>query len=89
VGAWVTGGDGTGAWRMMWRDHQKTLSPNAGWTMAAMAGALGVELEKPGVYRLGNGELPTAEAIDRAIRVLLGASGLAVVASLAITVLKR
>jgi cobalamin biosynthesis protein CobD/CbiB len=38
--------------------------------MAAMAGALGVTLEKPGAYRLGAGPLPDAEAIDRACRVL-------------------
>lgn len=89
LGALVVGEAAGNAWRTMWRDHGRTASPNAGWTMAAMAGALGVELEKPGVYRLGNGDLPTAEAIDRAIRVMLGAGGLAVVASLAITILKR
>ena len=44
----------TGAWRIMWRDHARTASPNAGWTMSAMAGALGVALEKPGYYRLGD-----------------------------------
>lgn len=33
--------------------HARTESPNAGWTMAALAGALGVELEKVGHYRLG------------------------------------
>ncbi|MGI8915925.1 MAG: adenosylcobinamide-phosphate synthase CbiB [Chloroflexota bacterium] len=40
-------------WRMARRDHQQTASPNAGWPMSAMAGALGVELEKIGNYRLG------------------------------------
>jgi adenosylcobinamide-phosphate synthase len=42
------------AWRIMWRDHARTESPNAGWTMSGMAGALGVELEKVGHYRLGD-----------------------------------
>ncbi len=42
------------AWRIMGRDHARTASPNAGWTMSAMAGALGVELEKPGHYKLGD-----------------------------------
>ena len=32
----------------------RTESPNAGWTMAAMAGGLGVTLEKIGHYRLGD-----------------------------------
>lgn len=35
------------------RDHKKTESTNAGWPMSAMAGALGVMLEKPGNYALG------------------------------------
>ncbi|MBC8282005.1 MAG: cobalamin biosynthesis protein CobD [Chloroflexi bacterium] len=34
------------AWSIMWRHHGRTQSPNAGWTMAGMAGALGVQLEK-------------------------------------------
>lgn len=37
------------AWRIALRDHSKTASPNAGWTMAAMAGALKVQLEKAGI----------------------------------------
>jgi len=46
------------AWRIMWRDHARTESPNAGWTMSGMAGALGVELEKVGHYRLGDATRP-------------------------------
>lgn len=34
------------AWSIMWRHHSRTQSPNAGWTMAGMAGALGVQLQK-------------------------------------------
>lgn len=41
------------AWRIMVRDHSKTVSPNAGWPMSAAAGALGVLLEKAGHYKLG------------------------------------
>ena len=50
-----------GAWRIMWRDHGRTQSPNAGWTMSGMAGALGVQLQKvdPDVgYRLGDPDRP-------------------------------
>ena len=45
----------------MWRDHGRTQSPNAGWTMSGMAGALGVQLQKmdPDVgYRLGDPDRP-------------------------------
>ena len=35
------------------RDHDKTASPNSGWSMAATAGSLGVQLEKKGHYILG------------------------------------
>ena len=40
------------------RDAGRTASPNAGWPMAALAGALGVELEKVGHYRLGDAGRP-------------------------------
>lgn len=41
------------AFRIAVRDHAKTPSRNHGWPMAAMAGALRVQLEKPGQYVLG------------------------------------
>ena len=60
-----------GALRIMWRDSSQTASPNAGIPMSAMAGALGVELEKVNHYQLGKG-LPGASANDivRARRIL-------------------
>ncbi|HET6332274.1 MAG TPA: adenosylcobinamide-phosphate synthase CbiB [Polyangiales bacterium] len=50
------------------RDHARTASPNAGHPMAMAAGLLGVKLDKPGHYALGDG-LPAAtpEDIPRAI----------------------
>jgi adenosylcobinamide-phosphate synthase len=58
------------AWRVMSRQHGRTSSPNAGWTMAAAAGALGVVLEKQGNYRLEGGrQLPAAGDIGRALRL--------------------
>jgi adenosylcobinamide-phosphate synthase len=45
--------DAKNAWRIAYRDHRKTPSRNHGWPMAAMAGALRVQLEKPGQYILG------------------------------------
>jgi adenosylcobinamide-phosphate synthase len=45
--------------------------------MAAMAGALGVQLEKVGCYRLGDGSAVVGAAeIDRAVRILYVASAL-------------
>jgi adenosylcobinamide-phosphate synthase len=49
----LAGGSARGAWRVAWRDHSRTESPNAGWTMAAMAGALDARLEKEEHYALG------------------------------------
>lgn len=88
VGALIAGERAAAAWRTMWRDHARTASPNAGWAMAAMAGALGVALEKPGAYRLGDGPLPTAEAIHRAVSVMTSASGLFTAASLCAVLLR-
>ena len=43
------------AFRLVFSEGHSTSSPNAGLTMAAMAGALGVTLEKSGHYLLGSG----------------------------------
>ncbi len=54
---------------LMRREHALTASPNAGWTMSAMAGLLGVELVKPGYYRLGAGQrVPEATDVLAAVR---------------------
>ena len=70
TGSLVLPGQGAGrAWRIMWRDHGRTASPNAGWTMSGMAGALGVELEKEGHYRLGDSTRPLEpQDITRAVQ---------------------
>jgi adenosylcobinamide-phosphate synthase len=41
---------GGGGWRTMARDARSHASPNAGWTEAAMAGALGLRLAGPIAY---------------------------------------
>src|SRR5262249_33430479 len=46
ISAPLAGGDATAAWHVLRRDHRRTASPNAGWPMSAMAGALAVRLEK-------------------------------------------
>ena len=65
-----------GAIETMRRDHPLTASPNAGWPMSAAAGALGVWLEKPGHYRLGDGRAPEASDIRAVGRLVLAAIGL-------------
>jgi adenosylcobinamide-phosphate synthase len=68
--AWLAREDAPNAWRTMWRQHRRTASPNAGWAMCAMAGALNVTLEKVGRYRLEGGAAPlSADTIQRAGRV--------------------
>jgi adenosylcobinamide-phosphate synthase len=70
-------------WVTLRRDRARTASPNAGWTMAAMAGALGVTLEKPGAYRLGSGgRAPCAADVTRSVRVVAAAAVLVTAALL-------
>jgi adenosylcobinamide-phosphate synthase len=46
------GANPAGGVRVLLRDRALTSSPNAGWTMSAMAGALGRRLTKRGAYTL-------------------------------------
>jgi adenosylcobinamide-phosphate synthase len=72
LAAMVCKKDAASAWHIMFRDHGKTASPNGGWTMGAMAGALGVSLEKPGHYRLGDGLKSLLPAtVDGSLRVVV------------------
>lgn len=73
----LTGADARGGLRVLVRDRVRTESPNAGWPMAAMAGLLGVVLEKPGHYRLGDGADATAGSIRAGWRIVAVAAGLA------------
>ncbi len=78
VAAAVCGADAHQAWQVMQRDHALTASPNAGYPMAAIAGALGVRLEKQGHYCLNeDGRYPTAADLRRAGRIVGVALGLA------------
>ena len=71
-------------WRIARDGRRLTASPNAGWTIGAMSGLLGVALEKPGHYRIG-GELPEPGAADigRAIGLAyaVAAAGIALAAA--------
>lgn len=86
LGAMVGARDWRGAVAIAWRDHRKTASPNAGWPMSALAGALGVQLEKLDHYRLGDATRPVAPADIAVARRIITCGltlGLATLASLA------
>jgi adenosylcobinamide-phosphate synthase len=72
--------EGRGAITTALAQHGRTESPNAGWPMAAMAGALGVELEKVGHYRLGVDQVRLEPStIRRAVRIArVAAAGAAI-----------
>ncbi len=68
------------ALRTCLRDHALPASPNSGFPMAMVAGALSCRLEKPGSYLLGaEYPAPTGEHIRHANRVVLVATFLLVV----------
>jgi adenosylcobinamide-phosphate synthase len=83
------GGNGRVAWSTLVRDRRATASPNAGWTMSAVAGALGVTLEKHAAYRLGSGRSPTVQDIQRSVVLVAGAAALLTVVLLVLAVLVR
>jgi adenosylcobinamide-phosphate synthase len=78
----LTGADARSAWDRLRRDHARTSSPNAGYPMSTMAGALGVRLEKVGHYRLNeSGRAPEPRDIHRAARIVSCALALALACS--------
>jgi len=86
----VLGGDYKNAWAIARRDHSKTQSRNHGWPMAAMAGALRVQLEKPGRYVLGDQtDSLSPDKILLALRIRNGAIILCILLSLPIILLTR
>jgi adenosylcobinamide-phosphate synthase len=71
---------GREAWHIARRDAGKTASPNAGWPMAAMAGALDTILTKRDHYALGSGScVPNAAMIAQARQIVRLAVGMVVI----------
>jgi len=69
--AFLSRRSGRRSWRVALDDHSKTESPNAGWPMAAAAGALNVQLEKVGHYKLGRANAPLVpETIDESLSLV-------------------
>ena len=59
------------SYKVMMRDGKKTESPNAGYPMAALAGALGTKFEKINYYKLGDGEIVlTKQHVISAIKIM-------------------
>ena len=59
------------SYKIMIRDGKKTESPNAGYPMAALAGALETKFEKVNHYKLGDGEIIlTKEHVRSAISIM-------------------
>jgi adenosylcobinamide-phosphate synthase len=58
------------SFRILKRDRGNMSSVNAGWTIAAMAGALSTQLEKPGYYKLGDEDGLSPMHIRRALRIM-------------------
>jgi adenosylcobinamide-phosphate synthase len=54
IAAAIIGADWRNAWRIANRDRTKIPSRNHGWQMAAIAGALHIQLDKPGHYIVGD-----------------------------------
>lgn len=83
LAAALCGEDAVNAWRTRRSQAGNTASPNAGQTMATMAGALGVTLTKCGHYTLAGGAAPvTPNVLARARRMtqVAGLLGIALAA---------
>lgn len=66
----IFGEDYRRAWKIALHDRKSVPSRNHGWTMAAMAGALNVRLEKPNQYIINaDSALPSHADIIKALRI--------------------
>jgi adenosylcobinamide-phosphate synthase len=71
ISAAMIGQSASSSSRILIRDRNDTESWNAGWVMSAMAGALRVQLEKPGYYVLGDrDEELTSSHLLKATRIM-------------------
>ncbi|KPF53770.1 adenosylcobinamide-phosphate synthase [Novosphingobium sp. AAP1] len=84
---------GGGGWAVLWRDHCRHASPNAGWTEAAMAGSLGLRLAGPLAYDgvavakewIGQGRAAAdAHDVARALRLYRRACALLIAVALGV-----
>ena len=65
ISAFILGMEWRPVIRMAREGKHLTPSPNSAWSMVACAAALGIRMEKVGVYVMGKGEMPTVRDITR------------------------
>jgi len=71
LAAFLSRRHGRRAWQVALSEHARTESPNAGWPMAAVAGALNVQLEKVEHYKLWRtGATPEPQSIDASLGLM-------------------
>lgn len=71
LSAMILGNNWRKSYEIMIRDGRKTESLNAGYPMAAIAGALGTKFEKVGHYSLGDGNISfTKDHVKSAISIM-------------------
>ncbi|TAK18621.1 MAG: cobalamin biosynthesis protein [Nitrosarchaeum sp.] len=71
LSAMILGNNWRKSYEIMIRDGRKTKSPNAGYPMAAIAGALGAKFEKIDHYSLGDGNISfTKDHVKSAILIM-------------------
>ena len=67
----ILGFDWKHSYKIMLRDRSKLSSPNAGFPMAAIAGALGTKLEKINYYEIGDGTIELSKDHIKSAIVLM------------------
>ena len=78
-----------GGLRWLWAGRRLTASPNAGWTIGAMSGLLGVALEKSGHYRIGEGfPKPQPAHVGQSVRVALVVAAIGVGVSVGVLAIR-
>ena len=76
-------------WRWALTGRRLTASPNAGWTIGAMSGLLGVALEKSGHYRIGDGlREPGPGHIGVSVRVAYAVAAIGIPVALGVLALR-
>jgi len=71
IGAMILGNDWKKSYKIMKRDGKNTESPNAGYPMAALAGALGTRFEKIDHYSVGEGNIEITKSHLRSAIALM------------------